>query len=645
MDIDQLLPAYSRGRFEVLTLVYAALLVICIAISCGFLIRTLLPPLKLILSSSSSEAKGFPWRNRYPSFDDMHAFFDRGDAMLASALIAVSLQLSDKQVGAFIRAHSTFKTHPWRRIIRTLAFMRMTVRANSAQRSEIIAWLNRIHKNMRLYQFDTNVFILATIAFGFAKAHEILGCATDVELDGMVSAIMSMAYKINPEDRGKPVPTSLIEVEMYLSSMAAFNSPDLEKTYDEAFQLANVRRRYVKGINAKTFFRKPFSWIKLLLLQRLVRGMGRSILFPRETHRHSGLLLSVAQLFQPVWYHLHYNTCPHSLTFDGLFDLLVDCDPSLKDEVDGVYKEVFGEDHAAIKAQKESAKTMRAHLPQVANSTVGEVGRELEHPSLSEAVLEHLICAYYRARLSSSVGVVPQHLGVIMDGNRRYSKANRLGSVIEGHRIGARRLLQFMSWSFSAGINNLTMWALSDDNLKRGREELEPLFAMMTGYISEILSGNTSISVLALRFRVVGDRSLLPEELRLAVEVAETATECNRKFNFQLAMGYGGQAEVVRAVKKAVKWRAKDERTSTEEALENLSARDISEHTYSAELGLPAIDAILRTGGERRLSGFALWETQMAELCFASDHWPGMKQSDFLRSLVDLSERQRRFGA
>ncbi|KAL3687411.1 hypothetical protein R1sor_013720 [Riccia sorocarpa] len=631
-----------------LTLVsIGSFLVIWVLLIYRILIRSIAPFLKLILGSySSSKVDMFTWRDKFPSFENVHTFFDRGDAMLAAVLMASCMQLSNEEVGRFLLAHSYFEKHPWRRVIRTLAFIRMTVRANSAERTQIIAWLNRIHSNIRLFKFDTNVFILATIAYALAKAHQSLGCATDVELDAVVSAIMSMADKINLEDHGKHVPSSLMEVETYLSTQITFKS--LPKTFSYTLGHANVtassRETRGSSINAQTFFRRPWAWIKLFLLRHLAAEICHSVLFPKRP----SLSLSVVRLFQPVWYHLHYNMCPHALTLDGVFYLLIDCDPSLEEAVHDVYVEVLGEEHAArtVEAvQNAPGRTMRAHLPQIGSYSVGDTRWDLADPSLKEAVKEHLRCSFYRARLSSSGRKLPQHLGVIMDGNRRYSKDNHLATVVDGHELGARKLLQFMSWSFSAGINSLTLWALSDDNLKRGSNELGALFTMMTGYITEMVTGNTPIAIIDIRFRVVGDRSLLPEKLRRAVESAEKSTQHNRRFNLQLALGYGGRAEVVRAVKEAVKRRVRDESITTEEAVEQLSAADVTKHIYSAELGLPEIDAILRTSGEKRLSGFALWESQAAELCFIDSHWPSMKQSDFLRSIMDLSERQRRLGA
>ncbi|KAG6556175.1 hypothetical protein Mapa_002116 [Marchantia paleacea] len=598
-----------------------------------------------LLRTHISSGKGITWRNKYPSLEDLHALFDRGDVMVAAVLVASTLQLAHGDVAKVLEAHSMFKTDPWRRLVRTLTFISITVRANSAQRSQIVAWLNRLHGNIRLFEFETNTFVLATISYGLACAHQVLGCANDVELDVMVSAIMNMANKLNPEDRLKSVPTSLSAVEQFLSKQISFDPVQLQKLFEvatgNAAQLLNKR----SSNRMSADFGKSLSWIQLSLYASLCRAMSLRILAPK-TSSDCGLVLNLARTFQPLWYHLHYTACPHILTLDGFFGVLFDCDPSLQIPMNEVYHEIFGGQSSVPSAQRGPGRSMTAHLPQLPLAGASPAPeRHLTPSSFLGNVREHFMCAYFRARLAGSSGRVPQHLGVIMDGNRRYSRQNRLGSVIEGHRMGARKLLQFMSWSFSVGIHNLTLWALSDDNLKRGRQELDPLFAMMADFIREIMMGDTPISVLEVRFRVVGDRSLLPAKLNGVIDAAEKATQGNKRFNMQLALGYGGQSEVVRAVKLAVKTHALEQSTTIEEALSNFTAKDVSKHTYTSELGLPPIDAILRTSGENRLSGFALWESQAAEISFVKPNWPGMTQSTFLQSIVSLSERNRRHGA
>ncbi|KAF3245263.1 hypothetical protein TWF192_007464 [Orbilia oligospora] len=336
--------------------------------------------------------------------------------------------------------------------------------------------------------------------------------------------------------------------------------------------------------------------------------------------------------------------CPHILTFDGTLDLLVSGNPRMVNVPLDLYREIFGSKGTPpISLPGGSLRQfsdMEVHLPRMA---IDQRPMPIVS-SFNEELKELIKCSYYRGKLSSSPGHPPRHLGVIMDGNRRYSRGRGLGGVLAGHQVGAHKLLQVMSWAFSSGVRNLTVWALSDDNLKRGPQELNPLFSMMADYIHEMMMGDAPFSVPDVRFRVVGDRSILPDYLNEMIIKAETSTAENSKFNFQIAIGYGGRSEVTRATKMAVSQMVK-EGLSLEEAIEKVGEADISRQTYSAQLGLPHIDAILRTSGENRLSGFALWESHHAEFAIVEENWPALRQSTFLKSLLDLSKRNRRFGA
>ncbi|BBN03781.1 protein MpCPT6 [Marchantia polymorpha subsp. ruderalis] len=549
-------------------------------------------------------------------------------------LVATTLQLAHGEVAKVLETHSMYKRDPWRRWVRTLTFIQLTVQANSAQRSQIVAWLNRLHANIRLFEFETNVFVLATIAYGLAQSHQALGAFPTGEKDAIVSSVMSMADKLSADDRRKPVPTTFSAVEKFLApQLSSVHLRSILASMSALLDLAQKPR-------FSTALRRPWSWAKFLLLRTLARDISLRVLSPPTAGEPPGALLSLARIFQPFWYHFHYSACPRVLTLAGLFETLVGCDPSLNTVVDDVHREIFGAPPVGKFAPSE------AHLPQLPNGVAGAApAADLTNQSFIAAVREHLKCAYLRTRLAGPGKQLPRHLGVIMDGNRRFSRQHGLGSVLEGHRLGARRLLQFMTWSFSVGIDHLTVWALSDDNLKRGHEELDPLFAMMADFTREIVMGDAPLAVIDVRIRVVGDRSILPAALNDAIDAIEEATKGEKKLNLQFALGYGGRREVLRAVKAAVQARAHEDSSTIEEALSRLSPGDVSKHTYSAESGVPPMDAILRTSGEKRLSGFALWESQECELSFVAPNWPGMSQSDFLSCLVDLAERKRRFGA
>lgn len=250
-------------------------------------------------------------------------------------------------------------------------------------------------------------------------------------------------------------------------------------------------------------------------------------------------------------------------------------------------------------------------------------------PGFCEEFTEALKCSYYRGKIVHNIDQLPQHLCIIMDGNRRYSRHKGLGSVLDGHQVGAYKLLEVLSWAFSSGVRNLTVWALSDDNLKRESQELNPLFSMMAEYIEEIVAGDAAFLVPEIRFRVVGNRSILPDHLNHMIDKAEAATSQNTEFNLQMAIGYGGRSEITRAARLAVKAKVSQEGLSVDEAVKNITEADIPHRTYSAQLGSPQINTILRTSGENRLSGFALWESHHAEFAIVEEIWPELKQSTF----------------
>ncbi|CAM6082999.1 unnamed protein product [Calypogeia fissa] len=628
---------------------------VCVGLSLGVTVFSILVTILVLYPSVKMFFKSFItkggarliWRKDYPSFEDTHTLFDRGDALMAAVNVATTLQLAHEEVAKVLDAHSYMKANTMRRLVRTLTFIHITVRSNAEERSQAVSWLHQLHRPIKLFEFKTNVFILATIAYGLGRAHQVLGGVTDFEVDALVSTIMKMAKILTPYEEGqdRTVPTTLREVTDYLSKQIKFAPSDFRESLGAPFRkkgghpFGGAARRKPQ---ASMLF-QPLSWLKFYIFVHLIRDLSYGIFASGSPDFRPGMVLWVCQKLQPVFSQFHYSLCPGLLTFDGLFELLSEREPSLRMASDEVYGEIFGVENAA-KTKYRQSKDKNISAPHIGNEDeMAPPLATIPSPSVYSEVMEHLKCAYLRGQLQGQS--VPQHLGVIMDGNRRFSKQNHLGGPTEGHEKGARKLLECMSWSISAGVRNLTVWALSDDNLKREKGELDPLFAMMADYIQEMVMGHTPISVLDIRLRVVGDRSILPENLCKIIDAAERATRHNSRFNLQLALGYGGRAETTRAMKRALEFQAREKGLSMEEAVSSLTPSDVSKHTYSAELGLPEMDAILRTSGEKRLSGFALWETHGAEISFVGAPWPALKESDFLNSIVDLSGRNRRFGA
>ncbi|CAH0045043.1 unnamed protein product, partial [Clonostachys solani] len=208
----------------------------------------------------------------------------------------------------------------------------------------------------------------------------------------------------------------------------------------------------------------------------------------------------------------------------------------------------------------------------------------------------------------------------------------RIWSLLAGHQVGAHKLVQVITWSLSA--------ALSDDNLKRVRQELDPLFDMLAESTREIKMGGAPFYIPDVPFQVVGDRSILPDYLAEMVDKTEAAISHNTMFNLQLTIDM-----IQLAAKMAVRLKMREKNTSLEQAMERITDSEISHQMYLTQLGLPHIDAIMRTSGENRLSGFALWESHYVEFVIVKESCHALRQATFLRSLLDLPKRNRRLGA
>lgn len=230
----------------------------------------------------------------------------------------------------------------------------------------------------------------------------------------------------------------------------------------------------------------------------------------------------------------------------------------------------------------------------------------------------------------------PVHVAVMLDGNRRWARAMGLDDVNHGHRVGASHIGDLVEWCREAGVEHVTLFLLSTENLTRPRSELEPLLRIIEGVATE-LSGPG----LPWRITAVGALDLLPERTSRALTEAEEGTAERSGMRINVAVGYGGRREIIDAVRSLLQQHA-EAGTSLEDIAENLDVGHIAEHLYTK--GQPDPDLVIRTSGEQRLSGFLLWQSANSEFYFCDALWPDFRKIDFLRALRDYSERQRRFG-
>ncbi|KQS68410.1 isoprenyl transferase [Modestobacter sp. Leaf380] len=230
----------------------------------------------------------------------------------------------------------------------------------------------------------------------------------------------------------------------------------------------------------------------------------------------------------------------------------------------------------------------------------------------------------------------PHHVGVIVDGNRRWARAIGLEDVNDGHRRGADKIADFLGWCDETGVGVVTLFLLSTDNLTRPEPELTPLLRIIEGVACD-LSGPDR----RWQLNAVGALGLLPAETAAVLKQAEEDSRGRAGATVNLAVGYGGRREIADAVRSLLAEHA-ERGTTLDELVEDLDVEHIAEHLYTR--GQPDPDLVIRTSGEQRLSGFLLWQTAHSEFYFTDVYWPEFRRVDFLRALRDYAARQRRFG-
>jgi short-chain Z-isoprenyl diphosphate synthase len=254
--------------------------------------------------------------------------------------------------------------------------------------------------------------------------------------------------------------------------------------------------------------------------------------------------------------------------------------------------------------------------------------------------LSDLVYGAYERRLARTLersgAPVPRHVGVILDGNRRWARAVGASSA-DGHKRGAEKIVDLLGWCDDAGVELVTLWLLSTDNLARPEQELRPLLDIITGVVSDLARPQNRWTL-----RIVGALDLLPDDVARRLKEAAAGTEGRPGVEVNVAVGYGGRREIADAVRAMLQAHAAEGR-SLEEVAELLDVEHISEHLYTR--GQPDPDLVIRTSGEQRLSGFLLWQSAHSEFWFCEAYWPDFRRVDFLRALRAYAARQRRFGA
>ncbi|MEE1759431.1 MULTISPECIES: isoprenyl transferase [unclassified Streptomyces] len=250
--------------------------------------------------------------------------------------------------------------------------------------------------------------------------------------------------------------------------------------------------------------------------------------------------------------------------------------------------------------------------------------------------LRGLLVRVYARRVEGHLdhAQVPEHIGVIVDGSRRWAKAAG-STTVQGHQAGADKIEEFLGWCTETDVKVVTLWLLSTDNFNRPKEELVPLLGIIEDTVRSLAADG--------RWRVhhVGALDLLSPGMQRALKEAEEATADVDGILVNVAIGYGGRQEIADAVRSMIQ-DAQDRGTSMEELAEKVSVDLIGSHLYTVDQ--PDPDLVIRTSGEQRLSGFMLWQTAHSEYYFCDVFWPAFRKVDFLRALRDYAARHRRYG-
>ena len=222
---------------------------------------------------------------------------------------------------------------------------------------------------------------------------------------------------------------------------------------------------------------------------------------------------------------------------------------------------------------------------------------------------------------------LPKHIGIIMDGNRRWAKERGL-PVFEGHRLGAEAFRNVVKEAHEMSIQNLSAYVFSSENWSRTEDEVKYLMGLVITITKKYLK---DFHKLGIKIVVLGSREKLDKKVLEAVEYTEDLTKDNTGMVLGLCFNYGGKQEIVDAAKKVV------------ESGAELTVESISHNVYHPEM--PEIDLLIRTSGENRTSGYMLWRSDYAELIFLKKYWPDFGPEDLHQACAEYTQRQRRFGA
>jgi undecaprenyl diphosphate synthase len=226
---------------------------------------------------------------------------------------------------------------------------------------------------------------------------------------------------------------------------------------------------------------------------------------------------------------------------------------------------------------------------------------------------------------------LPEHIAIIMDGNGRWAQKRHMPRTM-GHAKGAAGVKALVEHCAKLGVKCLTLFAFSTENWSRPAEEVSTLMGLFVQYLEKEMA---ALAAAGVRLKVIGDVVSFPAELQTRIHAAEAATQHNQAITLCVAANYGGQWDMVQAVKN---WQAANPALNAS----HLTPNQLAQHLSTADM--PEVDLLIRTGGEQRISNFLLWQAAYAELYFADTLWPDFDEAELSKALRWYATRERRFG-
>lgn len=250
--------------------------------------------------------------------------------------------------------------------------------------------------------------------------------------------------------------------------------------------------------------------------------------------------------------------------------------------------------------------------------------------------LNNLVYGLYERRLRRHLDYsrLPNHVGAIVDGNRRWARGE--GTALDqGYQAGADKIVEFVGWCHELNVQIVTLWLLSTDNLERSTTDVSSLLSVIEELVDKLAASRR------WRLQLLGSLELIPADSAARLKQAIDSTSEIDGMRINVCVGYGGRQELADAMRDLLQEQAGQGR-SLEQIAANLDVDDIAGHLYTK--GQPDPDLLIRTSGEQRLSGFLLWQSVHSEFYFCDALWPAFRQVDFLRAMRSYASRDRRFG-